>query len=137
MNVTQLQNLQANRQFALQNKQTAAKHESAGFNLDSFATPGIEDLFASYDQVQVRNGQQNLLLQRSTADNTVAPKANINAAGNLQVLPDVGGKAQAAQQQALAARNAATPAWEKWAVPVGIGAAGLILLVIVLKGRSS
>lgn len=125
--------LTAQQRYNLLNKRTAAKRESAGFNLDSLHFQPIEDLFASYDQVQVRNGNQNLLLQRSTADNTVAPRADLNTAGNLQVLPDVGGKAAAFQQSALAARKAATPTWEKYAVPVAIGAAALIAIVMVIR----
>jgi hypothetical protein len=129
------QGLTAQQQFQLLNKATAAKTESRGFNLDSLAnSPPIRDLFASYDQVQVKNGNQSVLLQRSTADHSVAPQADVNAAGSLQVLPDVGGKAQAYQKQALAARAAETPTWEKWLLPIGAGVGGLILLVIVLKG---
>lgn len=121
-------------QYNILKRSTAVKRESKGFNLDSLAnsTP-IRDLFASYDQVQVRNGNQNLLLQRSTADNAVAPRADVNAAGNLQVLPDVGGKAASFQQRANAARKAATPAWEKYAIPIGIGVAGLVAVVMVIR----
>lgn len=120
--------------YNLAKRSAAVKRESKGFNLDSLAnSQPIRDLFASYDQVQVRNGNQNLLLQRSTAENTVTPRADVNQAGNLQVLPDVGGKAAAFQQRAIAARKAATPAWEKYAIPVGIGVAGLVAIVMVIR----
>lgn len=126
----------AQQQYKILNKQTAAKKESAGFNLDSLKDQSIEDLFSSYDQVQVRNGNQNLLLQRSTADNTVAPKTDINGQGNLQVLPDAGGKAAAAQQTALAARkqalNTETPL-QKYGPIVAVGGAGVVILVLILK----
>lgn len=125
--------MNARQQFQISKRNTPAKTESKGFNLDSLHDQSIDALFASYDQVQVRNGNQNLLLQRSTADNTVAPRADVNGQGNLQVLPDVGGKAIAFQQRANAARNAATPAWFKYAIPVGIGVGGLIAVVMVIR----
>lgn len=132
--------LTAGQQYQLLNKATVAKRETQGFNLDSLQSQSIDNLFASYDQVQVKSGAQSILLQRSTANQTVAPRTDINGLGQLQVLPDVGAAQtnyQVAQRQAAATAAtqaaAATPAWEKLAVPIGIGAAALIAIVLAIR----
>jgi hypothetical protein len=126
--------------YNLLNKQTAAKRESTGFNLDSLATPGIGELVDAYNQVEVRNGNQSILLNRSdnggniggtNSTGTGTNPVDINAAGNLQIVPTVGGKAQAfSQAQATAA---AQPSTLRALLPIGLALAGVVVIVVILK----
>lgn len=120
---------------------TAKKTESRGFNLDSLQNQSIDQLINGYDQVEVKNGNQSLLLNRASQDGygstgtsatgTTNP-VDISAAGNLQIVPTVGGKAQAyAQSQATAA--AAAGSHTSLLLPLGLGLAGVVVLFFLLK----
>lgn len=130
--------LTAAQQYQLLNKQTAAVSLSKGFDLSSLANQSISALVGAYDQVQVKNGQQSIILERSPSD-TLNP-TDIAQNGSLQVVPSVGAAAtnyQVAQRQAANTgaiqASAATPTWEKYAVPIGIGAAALIAIVLAIR----
>lgn len=127
-------NLAATRAYNLLNKSTAAKREGVGFNLDSLQSQSVSDLVRSYDQVQIKSGGgQQLILQRAVNGNAVNPQADLNNAGVLQIVPDVGGARNALIDAQVKAKAAATPEWEKIAIPAGIGLVVLSTIVLVIR----
>jgi hypothetical protein len=121
----------AQQAYNLLNKSTAAKSESKGFNLDSLNSQSIDDLFSSYDQVQVRNGSQNLLLQRSSPGTGVVA-SDVNQSGVLQVVPSAAG----AKLNAYEAGQAAAPPASTSSRVLLFGGLALVALVgIVLVIR--
>lgn len=123
----------AAQQYALLNKQTAAKRETAGFNLDSLQNASTAALIDGYDQVQIKSGAQQLILQRAVSGNSVTPQADLNANGVLQIVPDVGPARTNLIAAQTAEANAAKPAWEKYAIPVAIGVAAIVAVVVAIR----
>lgn len=127
-------------QLARQNK---AK-QSNGFNLDAIGSPDqVAALASSYDQVQVRNGQQSILFQRDTGlpgSSPVTTQSVVRANGQLDAVPAFGPLATSVLNQQTALQQAAAksvPAWERYAIPAAGGVMALIILVVVLqKGRA-
>lgn len=129
MAATSSAGLTAAQAYQLLNKTTAAKRETAGFNLDAFTNPTLDSFVSGFDQVQVKSGAQQIILQRAVDGNAVKPQSDLNANGVLQIVPDVG----AARTNLIAAQNAATPTISKIALPVGIGVAALVLIIFAVR----
>lgn len=113
-----------------------AKTTSRGLNTDFLGSPEeVSSLAEQYDQVQFSNGNEKVILQRNNSGG-VSTQSVLNSMGNLTAVPAVGTLANnlrnAATSNAAAAKTItadATPAWERYAIPV-IGGAALLVGVI-------
>ena len=130
--------LSANQQFQLAKK--TAKTTSKGLNTDFLGSPTeVAALAGQYDQVQFKNGQESVLLQRNNVAG-VTTESKINAKGVLTAVPDVGNlannlrAANVADAKASQKINVATvPAWQRYAIPIVGGAVLLLGTVFVLR----
>lgn len=130
--------LNANQQFRLLNK--TAKTTSKGLNTDFLGSPSeVNALAQGYDQVQFKNGQESVLLQRNNVAGVVTQSV-INSRGVLTAVPDVGTLRNNLRAANVADANAqkkvtvaTTPAWERFAIPIVGGAVLLVGVIFALK----
>lgn len=132
----------ANAQFQLQSRLAlkTAKTTSKGLNTDFLGAPTeVANLASQYDQVQFKNGQESVLLQRNNVAGVVTQSA-LNARGVLTAVPDVGNlrnnlrAANVADAKAQQKETVATvPAWQRWAIPIVGGAVLLVGTIFVLR----
>lgn len=130
--------LNATQQFQLAKK--TAKTTSKGLNTDFLGSPSeVAALAANYDQVQFKNNQESVLLQRNNVAGVVTQSA-VNAKGVLTAVPDVGNlrnnlrAANVADANAQKKETVATvPAWQRYLIPVVGGAVLLVGTIFVLR----
>lgn len=127
---------QAQQRLALKTAHTTSK----GLNTDFLGAPTeVAGLAAQYDQVQFKNGQESILLQRNNVAGVVT-QAAVNAKGILTAVPDVGNLRNNLRAANVADANAqskvqkaTTPVWQRYAIPVVGGALVLVGTIFLLR----
>lgn len=127
---------QAQQRLALKTAHTTSK----GLNTDFLGAPSeVANLAGQYDQVQFKNGQESILLQRNNVAGVVTQTA-LNAKGVLAAVGDVGNlrnnlrAANVADANAQSKITVATvPAWQRYAIPIVGGAVLLVGTIFLLK----
>lgn len=112
---------------------TKAPAVSRGFNLDALGG-GAEELLAGYDQIQIRNGSQNVILQRTSE--ATPTRTVLNSNNQLAAVPAVGALPNALRNQQTAnAKASGTGSTSQLIVFGGIGAVVLLGGILLLRRK--